>query len=160
MDEKVEHTAMLDGPFDSLADGAQEPLQMPAAAAEGADVADGAHRDLNEPAVVDERLSRGLGRDDALVHLRPRLLARRAHAMRRIQAADPGVAKVAEHLLDIGALAQAVTEAARSAEAGRRDVEPAAHGRRAKPDVVADHVRRLAAFDQPGTAAKAKLHVL
>jgi hypothetical protein len=50
--------------FDSGTDCFEEPGKRPAAGAEGADVADGAHGDFDEAAVVAEGLRFGLGGED------------------------------------------------------------------------------------------------
>src|SRR5262249_5323470 len=46
MAEEIEHGLVLDGPFHAEPDGFEEPLQLPAAAAKGADVADRTHGDF------------------------------------------------------------------------------------------------------------------
>ena len=93
---------VLDGPFHAQPDGLQEPFELPAAGAEGADVADRAHRHLDQAVGIDERLGRRLGLDDALVDVGPGLLHRPGVRVRRVLAADPVEALLAEHLLHVG----------------------------------------------------------
>ena len=68
MAQEVEHGPLGEAPLERLPHDPQKPLQPPAAVAEGADVADGAHGHFDQAAGVDERLGATLGKGDALDH--------------------------------------------------------------------------------------------
>jgi hypothetical protein len=158
--QEVEDRVPLDRPRHGPPEGLEEGVQRPAAAAEGRDVADRAHRHLDQAVGVDERLGRRLRLHNALEDLGPRLLAGFAERVGRVLAADPPEAQVPQQAAHVGPVGEAVREAARRAEAGRVDAHARLQGRARQPDVLADHVARLLPGDQPRRPAEAELEVL
>src|SRR2546426_1247592 len=126
---------MLDGPFDAEPDGLQEIVELPPGVAERADVADGAHRDINQTGWINKWLRGGLRLDDIVEHLARRRLAGITVEMGRVFATHPFETQVEHHLLDVGAAIQTVEEPARSPEPCRIEAEPGAHGVGAELDV-------------------------
>ena len=118
--EEVVRRAALDRPVDAQPDSVEERLQLPAAVAEGADVADRGHGDFDEAVGVGEGLGVLLRPHDVVEDVRPRLLARVAVLVGGVLAADPREAEVFQHRLHVLAPGQAVGEPAGRAEAGGR----------------------------------------
>src|SRR5262249_38644972 len=65
--KEVEHQALFDNRFDRESNGLEKPVKLPAAAAEGADVADRAHWHFDQTPGVNKGLRLLLGLYDAVV---------------------------------------------------------------------------------------------
>ena len=79
--------------------------------------------------------------------------------VRRVLAADPRIAHLQEHCLEVGAVRQAVGEPARRAETGRRDADPLFQRPLGQADVAGDDLRGRLPLDQPRRPAEAELDV-
>src|SRR5438132_3240446 len=124
MCKKVKDCASFDGPFDRPPDRRQEPVELPAAVAKGADVADRAHWHFDQSIRIAERLCFFVRRDNRLEHLIGRLLHRLRIRMGGILAADPGEAEIEEPFANIGSIGESVGEAAWSSEARGINANP------------------------------------
>src|SRR4051812_33476477 len=129
MAEEVEHCSTLDDPFHSQSNSFEQMLQFPAAVAEGANVADWAHGDIEQASRIKERLRIQL----CCYNVGVRSIARSDfvsgdqvfHAgVDRVFAADPIEAEAEEHFLQILAAVERCREAAGCAEAIGFDAQP------------------------------------
>src|SRR5262245_15007194 len=104
MAEKVKDPAAVDNALDAGANRSQKPFELPAARAEGADIANRAHRDFHKASRVFEGLCFARCCGNALYHRMSRLFFRHASFVSRIFATDPRVAEVEQHFLQIVAV--------------------------------------------------------
>src|SRR6202158_353086 len=110
---------MVDCPLHAESNRLKKIVQLPAAASERANVANGIHWDFNQTARIDKRLSRLLRAGYAVVDALPWRRTRLAHGMRRVFAAYPAKPKIEQHLLNIGPLRESIEKSARRAKSGR-----------------------------------------
>src|SRR4029453_511399 len=115
--EEIEDAAALDRPLDACANRPQEPVELPAARTEGADVANRAHRHFDQAAGIGKWLGGGPGLGNVGNDLRRGLLAGHADLVSWIFAADPGEAEIDQHFLQILAVGEAIGKASGRAEA-------------------------------------------
>ena len=92
--QEVEDGSMFDRPPDRFSNHRQKPIQFPAARSKSTDVADGAHRNLDQSVRISKRLRIGLRGDDRIDDGTRWLLHWVRVRVRRVQAADPAIAEV------------------------------------------------------------------